>query len=205
MRKSYGVSFVGSESVIYVSHSGIILSMDSANDRGCYYVMPALIGRAHTQNDPCTSVIDMVDTMKLTQPSWLYLSSSCLLHRFMASAVIYSKILTATMILTHLPWTKWSLFCRRYFQMHFREWSFVFSLKFHWSLFVRVQLANNPGIVLDIGLAPNRQQAIISTNAHPIHRRIYVALGWDELAMLDKWVIVFHKKGSQLYAPYQCW
>ena len=35
------------------------------------------------------------------------------------------------------PWTKWPPFRRRYFQMYFREWkSFVFWLKFYWSLFL---------------------------------------------------------------------
>ena len=37
------------------------------------------------------------------------------------------------------------------------------------------------GIGLDNGLAPNGRQAIIWTNADPIHWRIYVALGGDEL------------------------
>ena len=36
-------------------------------------------------------------------------------------------------------------------------------------------------IGLDNGLAPNRRQAIIWTNAQPIHGRIYAALGGDEL------------------------
>ena len=31
------------------------------------------------------------------------------------------------------------------------------------------------------GLVPNTQQAIIWTNAYPIHWRIYAALGVDEL------------------------
>ena len=35
----------------------------------------------------------------------------------------------------------------------------------------------------DNGLVPNRQQAIICTSADPIHRRIYAALGGDELAL----------------------
>ena len=39
----------------------------------------------------------------------------------------------------------------------------------------------NPSIGLDNGLAPNRRQAIIWTNADPIHWRIYAALGGDEL------------------------
>ena len=39
------------------------------------------------------------------------------------------------------PWTKWPPFCRRYIQMHFREWKvWVFLSKFQWSLFLRVQL-----------------------------------------------------------------
>ena len=37
------------------------------------------------------------------------------------------------------------------------------------------------GIGLDNGLAPDRRQAIIWTNADPIHRRIYAALWGDEL------------------------
>ena len=36
-------------------------------------------------------------------------------------------------------------------------------------------------IGLDNGLLPNRQQAIIRTNADLIHWHIYVALGGDEL------------------------
>ena len=36
-------------------------------------------------------------------------------------------------------------------------------------------------IGLDNGLAPNRRQAIIWTNADMIHWRIYAALGGDEL------------------------
>ena len=45
---------------------------------------------------------------------------------------------------------------------------------------------NNPALVLDNGLAPNRRQAIIWTNADSIHWRIYAALGWDELTHLSK-------------------
>ena len=38
-----------------------------------------------------------------------------------------------------------------------------------------------PSIGLDKGLAPNRRQAIILTNADPIHWRIYAALVGDEI------------------------
>ena len=49
--------------------------------------------------------------------------------------------------------------------------NFVFWVKFHWSLFLVVQLT----IIqhgLDNGLAPNRRQSIIWTSADPIHRLI---------------------------------
>ena len=44
----------------------------------------------------------------------------------------------------------------------------------------RGPIDNNP-VGLDNGLAPNRRQAIIWTNADPIHWRIYAALGQYEL------------------------
>ena len=64
---------------------------------------------------------------------------------------------------------------------------FVFWLKFQWSLFLRVQLAVTQHW-LDNGLAPNRRQAIIWSNADPIHWRIYAALGgrWvNEIAVIS--------------------
>ena len=37
--------------------------------------------------------------------------------------------------------TKWTIFCRQHFQRHFLEWKCMsFNEKFHWSLFLRVQL-----------------------------------------------------------------
>ena len=57
---------------------------------------------------------------------------------------------------------------------------FVFWLQFHWSLFLRVQLKIF-SIGLDNCLAQNRRQAIIWTNADPIHWRTYAALGGDVL------------------------
>ena len=41
--------FLGSDNGMI---AGIIMCMDSANERRRYYVTPSLIGRAHTQNDP---------------------------------------------------------------------------------------------------------------------------------------------------------
>ena len=45
----------------------------------------------------------------------------------------------------------------------------------------RGPIDNKPALDLDNGLTPNRQQAIIWTNADHIHWRIYAALGGDEL------------------------
>ena len=79
------------------------------------------------------------------------------------------------------PWTKWLPFLGRHFQMHFREWKILyFDLNFtkvcpegcNWQC---------TSIGLDNGLAPNRQQAIIWTNADTIHWCLYAALGGDEL------------------------
>ena len=50
----------------------------------------------------------------------------------------------------------------------------VFWLKFDGSLVIRVQLTKKPSTGLDNGLAPNRRQAIISTNAD---RLIYAYMG----------------------------
>ena len=63
--------------------------------------------------------------------------------------------------------------------------SFLFWLKFHRSLFLRVQLTiTQHWFGWDNGLAPNRRQAIIWTNAGLIHWRIYAALGGDELRIM---------------------
>ena len=50
-------------------------------------------------------------------------------------------------------------------------------------MFPSVQLTIT-NIGLDSGLAPNRQHAIIWTNAEPIHWRIYAALGGEELKLI---------------------
>ena len=42
-----------------------------------------------------------------------------------------------------------------------------------------------PCIGSDYGLAPNKRQGIIWTNADPIYRRIDAALGEDELMLPD--------------------
>ena len=84
-------------------------------------------------------------------------------------------------LVTHLPLNKMDTVSQTDFSDAF-SWmiNFVFWLKFHWNFFpLRVQLTK-PSIGLDNGLAPNRRQAIIWTNADPVHWRIYAALGGDE-------------------------
>ena len=89
-----------------------------------------------------------------------------------------------TVLLTHLPRTKWLPFWQTALSVAF-SWmeSFVVWLNIHLSLFLRFQLTIT-SIGWDNGLAPNRWQAIISTNADSIHWRIYVALGGDKLNLL---------------------
>ena len=85
-------------------------------------------------------------------------------------------------VLTHLPLDKMAAVSQTIFSDAW-SWmkSFVFWLKFHWSLFLRVQLVKPPSIGLDNGLAPNRRQAIIGINADPANWRLYATLGGDEL------------------------
>ena len=53
------------------------------------------------------------------------------------------------------------------------------------------QIHNYPAFGLNNGLVPNKRQAIIWTNAGPIHWRIYAALGGDELTHYSaKWRLI---------------
>ena len=98
--------------------------------------------------------------------------------------------------LTHLPhpsWTKWPPLCRQFCQCQMQN--FVFCSKSHLSLFLRVDW-QKPSIGWDNGLVPNKQQAIIWTNAEPIHWRIYVAQGGDALIL---------KQNPQLWPSLPSW
>ena len=55
--------------------------------------------------------------------------------------------------------------------MYFREWQFCFLIKISLKF---IQLLLN-------SLAPNRRQGIIWINADPVHWRIFMALGDNEL------------------------
>ena len=57
---------------------------------------------------------------------------------------------------------------------------FEFWLKFHWNLFLKVQLTIF-WLGLDNGLEPNRWQAIIWTNDDQVQRSIYASLRLNEL------------------------
>ena len=67
--------------------------------------------------------------------------------------------------LTHWGWDKMADISQTTFSNIFSSIKMCqFWLKFHWSLFLRVQLTNS-SIVSDNGLAPSKRQAIIWSNA----------------------------------------
>ena len=87
--------------------------------------------------------------------------------------------------LTHLPLHKMATISQNIFRCIFvNEKLCAFWLKFHWSLFLWIQLTIN-SISLDNGLGMNRRQAIIWTKADSIHWCIYAAQGGDELTMMQ--------------------
>ena len=81
------------------------------------------------------------------------------------------------------PWIKWNMmpFHRQYFHMHFREWKVLYFDKNFTEICSKGFNWQQTSTGLDNGLAPNRRQAIIWTNADPINWCIYAALGGDEL------------------------
>ena len=87
--------------------------------------------------------------------------------------------------------TKWPPFRRRHPSMHFLQRNAYISIKILLKLIPNGPISNTPALVQimvcrlvsDNGLAPNRRQPIIWTNADPIHWRIYVALGEDVLTL----------------------
>ena len=95
------------------------------------------------------------------------------------------------------PWTKWPPF-RRHVQSHFLEWKYLNFKQNFIEIYSLDSIWQYVSIGSGDGLAPFRRQAIIWTNAHPVHWRIYAALGGDELKighsdgidshLLFKWV-----------------
>ena len=77
---------------------------------------------------------------------------------------------------------------------------FLFWWKFHWSLFLKVQLIISQHC-LDNGMVPNRWQANIWTNADPVHWRIFAALGGGGLT-IETWTIPLTFNGKYLESNY---
>ena len=83
--------------------AGIILGMSSANERRRYNVTPPLIGRAHTQNDPCHVITESAVTIN-RHPDWsnvLCWSHDQVLPRsvvwmFGAGSVYFKPVINAT-------------------------------------------------------------------------------------------------------------
>ena len=81
---------------------------------------------------------------------------------------------------------------------------FVFWLKFHRSLYLRVYLIdNNLVLVRIIGLAPNRRQVITWTNDGLFYRRIYASLGLIEIiSVKSPKVFLFYLSTIYVQHPY---
>ena len=95
--------------------------------------------------------------------------------------------------LTYLPLDKIAAISQKTFSSAF-SWmkSFVLWLKFHWSLFQWFQLTINQHW-------PNRQQAIIWTNADLFHWCIFAALEGDEL--ISSHYLMNYQISSLLFVP----
>ena len=92
---------------------------------------------------------------------------------------------SAAIELTHLPLDTMAAIDRQHFQMHFHEWKVIyFDMNF-----IEICFWGRNWQSLSIGsgngLAPNRRQTIIWTNANPVYQCIYVALGWVNLVILE--------------------
>ena len=77
------------------------------------------------------------------------------------------------------------------FQMYFREWKRLYFESISIWVCSLESDKHYLSIGLDNGLAPNRRQTIIWTNADPIHWRIHAALGGDELRFRVKCMLWF--------------
>ena len=82
--------------------------------------------------------------------------------------------------------------------MHFREWKILYLDKNCTDVCPQGANWQSSSIGLNNGLAPNRRQAIIWTNADPINWRIYATLG-DELTQM--FIVSVCKSLSTVWAP----
>ena len=83
--------------------------------------------------------------------------------------------------------------------MHFREWKNLYFDKNFTDVCPQGSNWQSSSIGLDNGMAPNRRQAIIWTNADPINWRIYATLGGDELTQM--FIVSVCKSLSTVWAP----
>ena len=79
------------------------------------------------------------------------------------------------------PWRKWPPPRGRPIQLHFREWKLMYFHSNFTEICSQGSSWQQPSIGSDNGLALKMRQAIISANADPVHWRICVAPGGDEL------------------------
>ena len=83
--------------------------------------------------------------------------------------------------------------------MHFREWKILYFDCNFTDVCSQGSNWQSSSIGLDNGLAPNRWQAIIWTNADPINWRIYATPGGDELTQM--FIVSVCKSLSTVWAP----
>ena len=76
-------------------------------------------------------------------------------------------------------------FARQQFQTHFLVWTQFNSDSNFTEICSQESNWQYASIGSDNGLEPSMRQAIIWTNAYPVHQRIYVALGGDGLSSLE--------------------
>ena len=88
------------------------------------------------------------------------------------------------------------------FLMHFREWKVLYFDSNFTEVCPQGSNRQSSSIGFDNGLAPNRRQAIIWTNAEPINWRIYATLGGDELTQM--FIVSVCKSLSTVWAPKSC-
>ena len=101
----------------------------------------------------------------------------------------YNENSQAWCVLTHLPLDKMAAISQTIFSDAF-SWmtSFVLWLKFHWSVFLMVPFSwQYSSIGSDNGLAQNKRQAIIWSNADPINWCIYMPLGDELTGLINIW------------------
>ena len=106
--------------------------------QGCSFSKKSLLRRAHIVNIAIIIFKWVFVSFKIRTLSgyWgMYLEAE-------KYGVIYLQIIFVKLTHPRATWTKWTPFRRRYFQTHFIELKvlYFFVSKFHWSLFLRVQL-----------------------------------------------------------------